>query len=65
MAIRLDFCGAIMVFLVSALAFRPSKIFMCPPGGAFAVLDVSGISTAQIGLVLTYISVCTRYLCAL
>ena len=31
----------------------------------FAVLGVSGISAAQIGLVLTYTSMCTRYLCAL
>jgi len=38
MAIRLDFCGAIMVFSVNILAFRPSKNFICfslPPGGTF------------------------------
>ncbi|KAG1891771.1 ABC protein [Suillus fuscotomentosus] len=38
LAIRLDFMGAILVFLVALLA----------------VIDVSGINAAQIGLVLTY-----------
>ncbi|KIM40488.1 hypothetical protein M413DRAFT_19157 [Hebeloma cylindrosporum] len=44
MAIRLDFCGAIMVFSVAL----------------FAVLGVAGISAAQIGLVLTYTTSLTQ-----
>ncbi|KAI0321790.1 ABC protein [Amylostereum chailletii] len=48
LAIRLDFLGAIMVFSVAV----------------FAVVGVSGISAAQIGLVLTYTTTLTQ-LCGL
>ncbi|KAF7317064.1 ABC protein [Mycena chlorophos] len=44
LAIRLDACGAIMVFVVAV----------------FAVVGVSGISPAQIGLVLTYTTQLTQ-----
>nr|GAT50189.1 ABC protein [Mycena chlorophos] len=44
LAIRLDACGAIMVFIVAV----------------FAVVGVSGISPAQIGLVLTYTTQLTQ-----
>ncbi|KAJ7758852.1 P-loop containing nucleoside triphosphate hydrolase protein [Mycena maculata] len=48
LAIRLDLCGAFMVFFV----------------GIFAVSGVSGISPAQVGLVLTYASI-TSFLISL
>ena len=57
LAIRLDFCGAILVLSVSWVGKRWfCLIYDAPQLALFVVFGVSGSSAAQVGLVLSYAS---------
>lgn len=57
LALRLEFMGNALVFIVSGhLSTFPRIYHWCPQVALFAVMDVSGINAAQIGVVLTFTS---------